>query len=188
MEEDCQGILGISRSYDDLEEYLVDFLGGLGVDFAVADDYAAEGADGVGLESRRPGFQDSAAAGQTAGVVVLQDSHGAAVELVDEIDGGVDVQEVVVGNLLAVELLELAVEIAVEAGLLVGILAVAEGLGAVDGDAQSRELAGLEGGVAGEPGADVAVVAAADGKGAESQEQALLGGRGGAVAVQKALR
>jgi hypothetical protein len=41
-------------------------------------------------------------------------------------DGGADVEDVVVGEFLAVELLEVLVEIAVERGLLVRILAVAE--------------------------------------------------------------
>ncbi len=67
-----------------------------------------------------------AARGKTAGVVVLQDSHGRLCELVDKFYGGVYVEDVVVGYFFAVELCEHAIEIAAEHGFLVWVLSVAQ--------------------------------------------------------------
>ena len=51
----------------------------------------------------------------------------------DEGAGGVDVEQVVIADFLAVELVEDGVEIAVVGSGLVWVFAIAEGLGAVDG-------------------------------------------------------
>ena len=56
----------------------------------------------------------------------------------DEGHCGVDVEQIVVGNLLAVELGEHFFEIAEEESLLMGVFAIAHGFGAVDGYTQSR--------------------------------------------------
>ena len=67
---------------------------------------------------------------------MLEDGEGGFGELGDEAYGGVDVEQVVVGNLLAVELFEEFVEFPEEISLLMGILAVAHCLLAVDCHAQ----------------------------------------------------
>ena len=71
-----------------------------------------------------------------AGVGVLEDGDGGLGEFLDELGGGGDIEDVVEGEFLAVELLEVLVEIAVEGGLLVGVFAVAEAGGDGEGDGE----------------------------------------------------
>jgi len=60
---------------------------------------------------------------------VLQDADGRTLELADEVGRGGDIEDVVIAQFLALELVEGLVERAVERGLLVRVLAVAETLG-----------------------------------------------------------
>ncbi len=121
-----QGFFVVVGSHADFEEYLVHLFGNLLGDGAVGDEYAAEGAYRVASEGVLPCVKQVVAACHSTCVVVLQDGEGGAFEIVDEVAGGVDIAEVIVGYLLAVEFLEAGVEITVEPTFLVGVLAVAQ--------------------------------------------------------------
>ena len=118
---------------DGFDEELGDFGGGFGVDGAVDADDSAEGGDGIAGESLLVGLEDGVAGCGAAGVGVLDDDDGGLVELLREFPAGVEVDEVVVAELFALELRcagdAEAGAVGVERGALVGILAVAEGLG-----------------------------------------------------------
>ena len=114
------------------------------IDRAVGDEHTAECRYGVAGQCVFPSLEQRVARGQTAGVVVFEDGEGGIVKLGNQRHGGVDVEQVVVRNLLAVELLEHFVEVAIEYTLLVGILAIAQHLGVVAGIAEGRAFATVE--------------------------------------------
>ena len=111
---------------------------------------------GSAARARLVGLEDGGAGGGAAGVGVLDDDDGAAcVELADQLPAGVEVDEVVVAEFFALELVgggdALAAAVGVEGGALVGVFAVAEGLGErVDdaeglGELRRAKMAGPEG-------------------------------------------
>ena len=73
---------------------------------------------------------------------MLEDGECSLRELAHERDGGVDVEQIVVGDFLAVELLQQVVETAEEIALLMRVFTVAHSLFAVDGDAQGSGVLG----------------------------------------------
>ena len=92
---------------------------------------------------------------------MLEDGDRGLGELADKAGGCGDVEDVVEGEFLAVKLLEVVKESAVELGLLVGVLAVTEAAGQ-----RELERKGLAGGaLVVEVGADGAVVGAGGGEG-----------------------
>jgi hypothetical protein len=100
--------LGRERGRDDgFDEELGDLLGG-GVDLAVDADDASEGGDGIGLEGAAVGLEDGAPVAAPQGLVCLMMATAALVELADELPAGVEVDEVVVAEFLALELLAAA--------------------------------------------------------------------------------
>ena len=146
LAEDREGVGVELRRDDDLGEDLGDGLGEALVDGAVGDDDAAERGLLVGLEGLVPGFEEGVGRSHAAGVGVLQDADRRALELADEVGRGGDIEDVIIAELLALELLERLVERAVERGLLVRVLAVAEALGDRQG---GREAGGQAEDVAG---------------------------------------
>ena len=76
---------------------------------------------------------------------MLQDGERRVVsEFVDEVNGRIDVQQVVVGDFLAVDLVEHLVQIAVEISFLMGVLAITQGLLVVGRVAESASFATVE--------------------------------------------
>ena len=151
-----------------------------------------EGGDGIGLERSEVGLEDGGAGGGSAGVGVLDDDDGGLVELADQLPAGVEIDDVVVAKLFALELLgggdALAAAVGVERGLLVRILAVAERLRQRVDDADRwrqiflREDRRAGGGFnAFERGRDACVVGSGDGEGRFGQPPA--GGAGQAAGV-----
>ena len=114
------------------------------VDRTVGDEHTADSRYGVAGQGIFPSLEQRVARGQTAGVVVFQNGESGPVKFRNQRNGGIDVEQVVVRNLLAVELLEHLVEVAIEYTLLVGILAVAQHLGVVAGIAEGRAFATVE--------------------------------------------
>ncbi len=135
--EHLEGIVGVCGCNDYLEENFVDFFGCGFVDGAVGHEHSSECAYGVACEGVFPGVEYGGAGGDTACIVMLEYGESRVGEFTDEGNGRVDVEEVVVGNLLAMELGEHFFEIAEEESFLMGILAVAHCLGSVDGHTQS---------------------------------------------------
>ena len=65
--------------------------------------------------------------GHAAGIGMLQDGHGRLVlEFIDQGYGRIHVYQVVIRQLLAVQLVEELVELAIEYAFLVGVLAIAQ--------------------------------------------------------------
>ena len=117
------------------EMVLVDVIDHVLRDLAVCRDDSTVGALRVACEGLVEGSNHALGSGRSARVLVLQDDHGGLVELAHERPAGVGVEDVVVGKLLAVELLGvheavLALEVGqtVEGGFLMRILAVAQPL------------------------------------------------------------
>ena len=108
------------------------FFGGIAVDFAIDADDRSEGGDGIGDQGFAVGVEDIGAGGRAAGIGVLDDGDHGLVEFLTEGPAGVEVDEVVVAELLALELLgggdAGAGAVDVKRSALVGIFAVAERL------------------------------------------------------------
>ena len=128
--EFCLGGFIESGRGDDFEKKFVHFFGGLGVDGAVHADHAAEGRHGVAFESALVSFGESFAGGGAAGVGVFDDGDYGLVEFLGEIPGGLQVDDVVEGQFLALELAGIghayARAVGVHGGLLMGIFAVTQ--------------------------------------------------------------
>ena len=92
----------------------------------VADDDPAEGRLFVRGERLVPRLAQVGVGTDAARVGVLEDGDGRVFVLADELRGGGNVEDVVVGKLLAVELLEVFLEITVERRFLMRVLAVAK--------------------------------------------------------------
>ena len=89
---------------DGFDEGLGDFARGLLIHRAVDADYAAEGRYRIGLECLAVGLDQRILLGAAARIGVLDDGDGGAVELVDQLPGGVEIHQVVVGEFLALQL------------------------------------------------------------------------------------
>ena len=121
---------------DDLAEDLADgACEGFG-EGAIGDDDAAEGGLFIGVERLVPCEAEVFIGADPAGVGVFEDGDGGVGEFLDEFCGGRDVEDVVVGKFFPVELLEEGVEVSVQSGGLVGVLAVAKACGAGQGDVE----------------------------------------------------
>lgn len=76
---------------------------------------------------------------------MLQDGKRRVIaEFVDEVYGSVDVQQVVIRDFLAVDLVEHFVQIAVEISLLMGVFAITQGLLVVGRVAEGTSFAAVE--------------------------------------------
>ena len=165
---------GIGRELwgdDDLTKDLGDGAGKGLIDGAVRNDDAAEGGGPVGGEGLLPRLGEILVTADTAGVGVLEDGDGRLGKLGNQARGGGDVEDVVEGEFLAVELLEVVEESAVELSLLMGVLAVAEATG--EGELEREGVAG--GALVVEVGADGAVVGTGGGEGLHGEAGAELG-------------
>ena len=79
---------------------------------AVDDDDAAKGGLAIRFKGLLPGFaQIFIGAADTTRIGVLENGQGGAAEFVDEAAGGIDVQDVRVGEVFAVELHEVIIEV-----------------------------------------------------------------------------
>ena len=109
-----------------------DLLCGCGVDLAVDADHTAEGRDRIGLKRAAIGIDDGRAGRGSAGIRVLDDDDGGGVELADQLPAGVEVDDVVVAQLLALQLAGVghafATAVGVECSVLVRIFSVPQGL------------------------------------------------------------
>ena len=153
--EHAQALLRVRGGDDDLVEHAGRAVGGVAVlaqlagevliEGAVEGDDAAESAHRVGDDGEAVGLAEVVAGGGAAGVRVLHDDAGGLGEVVDGVPGGVGVEVVVVGELLAVVLhgggdaaqrVLAQGAVAVEGGGLVRVLAVAQPGDALKGDAE----------------------------------------------------
>ena len=156
--------------------------------------HRAEGREGIAGPGRLEGVLDSLGHRRAAGVVVLGDRHKGLVELLGQGVGGVQVDQVVVGERLAVQDLGLRhrglvrAPRAVEGRALVRVLAVAqvERLGAGHGEARSEGRLGqaVRGLLLEHPAADGRVVARGQGEGLAGQLPAQLVGEAALVLLQ----
>ncbi len=108
------------------------FFGGVAVDLAIDADDGAEGGDGIGDQGLAVGVEDVGAGGRAAGIGVLDDGDHGLVEFLAERPAGVEVDEVVVAEFLALKLRgggnSGAGAVDIEGGALMGVLPVAERL------------------------------------------------------------
>ena len=75
---------------------------------------------------------------------MFQDSKCQFVELVDQIDGRVDIEQVVVRDFLTVQLVKHIIEFAIELGNLVRVFTVAQVHRIIHGSTEMRALAVVE--------------------------------------------
>src|SRR6266576_2406608 len=118
------------RSGDDFQEELRHFRRGGSVYRTIYADYASEGRNGVTFESAYIGFAKSLAGCHAAWVGVLDDGAYRLIEILREIPSRLQVDDVVVGEFLALELARIgyahAGAVGIHCGLLVRVLPVAE--------------------------------------------------------------
>ena len=188
-------LVGVTRGDDDLDELLVmvgEVLDQLKGNLAVAGDDAAEGALGIAGEGAVVGGRNIVGHGRATGVLMLEDHASRLIELANQVPGGVGVQVVVVAERLALDLLgaherELgalgvlaALGKAVDRGLLLRVLTIAQVIDLLQRD---LELGGGVGHVAclgGEPTGDCRVVGG--GGLVDLHLQTTTGGKRGAAA------
>ena len=128
-----QRVLLEAGRHHHLDECGRDFLGGGEVHAGVERDHAAEGGGRIGLPRAHVRLARRGRDGRAAGIVVLDDDGRGLPVFLRQLQRGVGVQEIVVGHLLAVQLLgarhpRLAAraEVPIERPLLVRVLAVAQ--------------------------------------------------------------
>ena len=170
-EEQVEYAVFIFRGHDDFDEQLVDLLGSLKVDGTVAHQHATESRDGVASQSGEVSLFHGLAAGDATGVVVLEDGEGRLVELTDEVETCVEVEQVVVRQLFAVQLLEHRVEVAIEGAFLMRVLTITQGRAFFFGDTQRLRCVVFR-----EPVHDSTVVMRADAKGVGGKTTAVVDG------------
>ncbi|MFM1943610.1 MAG: hypothetical protein RI897_2592 [Verrucomicrobiota bacterium] len=128
--EDFEGFGAEGRGEDDFTEDAGDLFGGIGIEFLVDGDDTAEWGLFIGFVGFFPGFGEVVSLADAAGVGVFKDgeSGGVAGEFTDEVSGGCEVEDIIIGQFFTVELGIGVFEAAVEGGLLVGVFAIAEAL------------------------------------------------------------
>ena len=124
------GVGGVAGRHQDLDEELADRFDEGEVGLAVGGDDGAEGGHRVAGEGALVSLDEGGADADAAGVVVFDDDDCGLLEEPDEAAGGVGVENVVPGELLALELAHAAEEAgggveAIDGGGLVGVFAVA---------------------------------------------------------------
>src|SRR5690606_17936290 len=162
--DDVLGFLGGGRGDDHLGEDFDDFGGRFGVDLAVEGDNAAKGRDRIGAQGLLIGLDQGRADGHAAGIGVLDDGNGGGlgrVELGNELEGGVGVIDIVVGERLALGLgggghARTVLAGLVEGGPLMRVFAIAHHFAQRAGKAAIGDV--LEIDLAGEPARDGAVI------------------------------
>ena len=115
-----------SRRDDDFAENFADGFGERFVHRPIAYDHAPERRLLVGRERFLPGFAQIAIGPHPARIRVLQDRDGRFRKFRDQISGRADVENVVKREFLAMQFLEMLVEIAIERGGLMRIFAVTQ--------------------------------------------------------------
>jgi hypothetical protein len=139
------GLGGETGSGYGLDKELGDLGCGRAVYLAVDGDDSAIGRDRVAGQSLQVGFEDRGAGGRAAGVGVLDDDDGGRVELGGQLPAGVQIDDVVEAEFLALQLARAgdaqARAVGVERGALVRVFAVAQRLRQRQVDAQCRRQA-----------------------------------------------
>ena len=134
LREDGLGrVIGVGRG-DDFGEDAADRFGGGAVERAVDRDDAAKGRDAVAGERGLIGFDQRVAGGDAAGIGVLDDDDGrrAVAKFADQLQRGVGVVVIIVGEFLALDLLRLSdaarggTDRQIEGGGLMRIFAIAQ--------------------------------------------------------------
>ena len=128
-----QRIGRVARRNQHLDEQAADLLDEGQIDLAIRGDDRAVGRHRIACKRQPVRLQQRFRRGQTAGVRVLDDRHGRLGELLRHGPGRFEIDDVVVAELLALELLEgrRGAGPAVERRLLVRVLAVAQQLHAL---------------------------------------------------------
>ena len=121
-----QGIGIVGRGDDHFEENLVDFFCHFLVDSRVRDQDSAESRYGVAGKSRLPCFHHVGAGCDTTGIVMFQNGERQFVKLINQVNGSIDVEQVVVRDFLTVNLFEHIVELAIELSSLVRVFTVTQ--------------------------------------------------------------
>ena len=140
--QDLQCLLLKRGSHQHLAEERVDLLGSSHVDLAVADQHATKCRNGVASQGSLVSLAERRTGSHATSVVVLQDCKGRLTrpELADQTHCGVDIQKVVVRDILTVQLGEHILDLAIESGLLMGVLAIAQRHRTVVGHTHSVDL------------------------------------------------
>ena len=128
LRKNGHGLVAEARRDDHLREDLGNGLRQLSVERLIDDDDPTKRClpiSGVGLFPRR---QERVCARDAARVRMLQDGHRRSLKLTDQVSSRRDVQNIIVGQFLALKLRKMVVERAVERRLLMRILPVAKGL------------------------------------------------------------
>ncbi len=134
LRQDLKCLIGVARRDDDFKEDAGELPGCFGVHFPVEGDDAAEDRDRIGFVRGLERVGKCSRRADAAWIHVLHRDGRRIAEFADDADGGVRILDIIVGKFLPVELLragdrELAAErLAVERGLLVRVLPVAERL------------------------------------------------------------
>ena len=100
------------------------------VHLAIDADHAAKGGDGIRRQGFLVGLNDRGSDGRAAGIAVLDDRHGGLLKLLDQLPGGVQIDQVVVAKFFALKLLcpgdAGARAVRIERRALVGILSITQ--------------------------------------------------------------
>ena len=102
--EDRSGLVGVAGGGYRFDEGLGDLCCCVGIYLTVEGEDAAEGTDGVCGEGFFVGFGQGFCRGAAAGVGVLDDRAGGEIEFADKLPGGVEIDQIVVTELFALEL------------------------------------------------------------------------------------
>ena len=149
MREYLESLWSIRGSDDDFEEDGLHAQGHLGGKFPVHSDDAAVDADLVGLVCGLPGLLYGLSDCRAAGVHVLEGHAERLAEVTDDVQGGVGVLDIVVGEFLALYLTGEGKRIRARDGLrielrvLMGVLAITEALAQVVFEEELLVQAGL---------------------------------------------
>ena len=144
LHQHFQSVFCIFRGDDYFEENLVDLFGYFFIDCAVGNQDTAECRNRVSGQCLFPCFKHSRTGCDTAGIIMFQDSECQFVELVDQANGSIDIQQVVVGDLFTMDLVEHIVELAIVFSSLVRIFTITQVHRLVYGSTEMRTLASIE--------------------------------------------
>jgi len=165
-----RGGLNVGRD-DDFGENFDDFGGGFCVQSAIQRDDTAEGRDRVAFKGAVVGVQHCRAGGDAAGVGVFDDGNGGGIKFGHQLERGVGVVDVVVGEFFSLQDLRggrtgALFERCVERGALMRVFAVAHGLFEIAGEGNLARVIGI---LRGEPAGDCGIVTGRVGIGAGRQ-------------------
>ena len=140
LSQNFECIYIVIRSNHNFKEDFIDLFRCLFINNRIRDQHSPKGRYRITGQRIFPCFEYSRTRSQPASIIMLQNSKCDIVKLIDQIDCGIDVKQVVIRDLFSMNLIEHLIQVSIEISLLMWIFAITQRLLAIGRATESRTL------------------------------------------------